>query len=446
MDNSPQNITFTDEYKNAYELLEHSDAHVFLTGKAGTGKSTFLDYFRNNTEKNIAVVAPTGVAAINVKGQTIHSFFGFRPGFMDPDAPRHARKDLRKLYKAVDILVIDEISMVRADMMDAICTFLTLNGKDSGHPLGGVQLCLIGDLYQLPPVLTHHEKEAFHSYYSSPYFFEAKSFANIHFQFLELTQIFRQSDDAFIRFLNHLRENTLTPKMLNWFNAHHCKPDAEASDAIILTTTNRVADYNNLNKLDALSTPSHNYDGAAKGSFAKENEKLPAPLDLELKVGAHVMFSKNDKDKRWVNGTVGEVTKLADQKITVRVESDEYVVERQKWEAIRYEYDAKTEKMAEVVVGSYEQFPLQLAWAITIHKSQGKTFDNVVINLGNGAFTKGQAYVALSRCRTLNGVKLVCPLKASDIRVDEDIIRFMHQMSTQSPEPFQPSLDYKQHS
>jgi len=437
------NITLTDEYKTAYELLEHSDAHVFLTGKAGTGKSTFLDYFRKNTDKNIAVVAPTGVAAINVKGQTIHSFFGFRPSFMDPDAPRHARKDLRKLYKALDILVIDEISMVRADMMDAICTFLTMNGKHQGLPLGGIQLCIIGDLYQLPPVLTHHEKDVFFRYYPSPYFFEARGFSEVHFQFIELTHIFRQSDPAFIRFLNHLRENTLTEHMLNWFNAHHCTANADTSDAIILTTTNKVADYNNMNKLDALSAPSQSYEGQAKGSFAKENEKLPAPIDLELKLGAHVMFLKNDKDKRWANGTIGEVTKLSGKKITVSVEGNDYEVERQTWEAIRYEYDKETEQVAEVVVGSYEQFPLQLAWAITIHKSQGKTFDNVVINLGNGAFAKGQAYVALSRCRSLSGVKLVYPLKASDIRVDEDIVSFMHHMSTQEPQPFQPSLEYQ---
>lgn len=420
-------ITVTEEFSAAFELLENSHEHVFLTGKAGTGKSTFLDYFRSHTKKKTVVLAPTGVAAINVRGQTLHSFFKLKWGFLEPGKAKEASAKQRQLYRSIDIVIIDEISMVRADVFDAIDAILRANRKEHDKPFGGCQICVIGDLYQLPPVVTRNDAEVYNHFYKSPYFFDARCMGAFEIRPVELTEIFRQTDREFIDFLNDVRANTLTQERLDWFNAktNLAKNGEHSEDSIILCTTNSIADNTNERKLEQLSSKAFTYTGRAEGDFDKEGEKLPAPYELMLKVGAQVMFLKNDQEKKWVNGTLGVVESLADKSIKVRVGHEVYEVAKSKWESIRYEFDYSESKVKEHVIGSYEQFPLQLAWAITIHKSQGKTFDRVIIDLGNGAFATGQSYVALSRCRTLEGIRLKNSLRRTDIQMDNKVVVYL---------------------
>ncbi|MBT4922103.1 MAG: AAA family ATPase [Rickettsiales bacterium] len=420
-------IEITDEFEDVFNILENTSQHVFLSGKAGTGKSTFLEYFRKNTEKNVVVVAPTGVAAINVSGQTIHSFFKFKPWFTEPGTLPKIRADQRKIYRAIDILVIDEISMVRADLFDQIELFMRRFGKVSGAPFGGCQICIIGDMYQLPPIVTRQDSEVFYDYYETPYFFSSKTYQVEARQFvnINLTKIFRQSEGEFIDVLNKIRDGQLSSNELSWFN-QKCgmREMSEDSNPIILTATNYLADRTNQARLKSLPGEVFTYKGKAKGSFEKDEKRLPAALDLELKVGAQVMFLRNDTDKRWANGSIGIVSKLTAKIISIDIGGREVKLEKEKWESIRYEFDEAQDKLVEEVIGSYEQYPLQLAWAVTIHKSQGQTFDDVIIDLGLGAFAFGQTYVALSRCRNLNGIYLKAPMKLTDIKVDERVVDF----------------------
>ncbi len=417
-------IELTSQFDEAFDILENTEQNLFITGKAGTGKTTFLDYFRNNTEKNVVVVAPTGISAINVKGQTIHSFFRFKPRFLDVQTIGRARKDLRKLYNKIDILIIDEISMVRADMFDAIERFLMINGKDSGLPFGGVQICIIGDLFQLPPVLTHNEKDLFYSEYNSPYFFSANSFNKKDFTFIEFDKIFRQSERNFINLLNKIRDGSLDHQSLTEINARVDNSQV-SDDTIILCATNKVADNVNEYRLKQIDKPAFEFDSVATGDF-KVSTQLPAPSLLTLKVGTQVMFLRNDKDKRWVNGSIGTITKLDKKTVHVLANGEEYEIVPDQWDMIKYEYDEEKDKVSEVVKGTFKQLPLQLAWAITIHKSQSKTFDKVVVDLGYGAFASGQTYVALSRCRTFEGLTLRKPIKAGDVIIDKTVVDFLN--------------------
>lgn len=421
------NIKITEEFDDAFDILENTNSNLFITGKAGTGKTTFLNHFRTNTEKNVVVVAPTGIAAINIKGQTIHSFFRFKPGFIEIDRIGKARGDLRKLYNSVDILIIDEISMVRADLFDAIATFLNINGKYPGEPFGGVQICIIGDLFQLPPIVNGKDAELFYSCYDTPYFYGANSFFKEDFCFIEFDKIFRQSEEEFITLLNQVRDNTLDTSSLNFLN-QRCSgyADEDNDDAITLTSTNKIADSLNQHKLQQIKEPEFRFSGEATGDF-KTMLQLPAISNLTLKLGAQVMFIKNDKDKRWVNGTVGTITKLNKKTIFVNADGITYEVPQEKWELIKFEHDKETDKIKEVTKGTYKQFPLQLAWAITIHKSQGKTFTKATIDFGYGAFAPGQAYVALSRCRSLDGLRLKKPLRQSDIITNNSATAFLRQ-------------------
>ncbi len=424
------NIEITDEFKQAFNLLENSSESLFITGKAGTGKSTFLEYFRRKSKKNIVVVAPTGVAALNVRGQTIHSFFRLRPGFIDIEAVR--KKPEKKAYTKLEVLIIDEISMVRADIFDAIEKFLRLNGPKKGEPFGGVQICVIGDLYQLPPIISRDESEIYHRFYSSPFFFCADSYDNANFNYMEFSHIFRQTEGGFINLLNKIRAGERDRRILDYINQRYVsESELEGESTIVLTTTNRIADNVNNVRLSALSGTPKLYDGDIEGDFNLSGNRLPAPEQLSLKVGSQVMFTKNDQSKRWVNGTIGTVVGMSGLTIDVAIRKTTgvktYKVEREIWESIKYEFDVTENKIIEKVTGEYRQFPLMLAWAVTIHKSQGKTLDSVIIDLGRGAFAAGQLYVALSRCRTFNKIILRNKVNFNDIICDNRVIEFCNK-------------------
>ncbi len=429
IDKSP--IQLSKEYQYALNLLDKTWQNLFITGRAGTGKSTLLKLFRDTTKKKTVVLAPTGVAALNVKGQTIHSFFGFPGKPIGPSDIR--RRKNRKIYEKLEVLIIDEISMVRADLLDNVDYFLRLN-RNINAPFGGVQVVFFGDLFQLPPVVaTEEEHQLFQEYYESPYFFSAKVFqSNFEMEKVELRTTYRQSSRHFIRLLDAVRTNQIDYDDLEDLNDRHF-PDFEAEDYYItLSARNKVADDINRRQLKRLQTPVFSYRAKITGDF---NPRLfPTELDLELKVGAQVMFVKNDPQKKFVNGTIGKILDLTEDDVKVVIERPDgstimIEVVPLEWEILKYKIDEKdTSQIKSDVVGTFTQYPLKLAWAITIHKSQGKTFDKVIINMGQkGAFEHGQTYVALSRCRTLEGVVLKSKLTPRDIMVDERIVEFYEQ-------------------
>ena len=425
MDQQP--FVLSGDFQEALNLLEKSDHHLFITGRAGTGKSTLLQLFRDTTKKKAIVLAPTGVAALNVRGQTIHSFFGFPPRLMDTSEIK--KRKFRKLYQKLEVLIIDEISMVRADLLDGIDLFLRVNREDR-RPFGGVQMIFFGDLFQLPPVVASHtERQYFQSYYSSPYFFSAHVFdQGFEFEMIELSHVYRQEQRHFLRLLDAIRLNRTDESDLEDLNRRFL-PDLDAGDRFItLSARNATVDSINQRELAKLPAAPRNYTAFVGGEF---NPQLyPTDLRLELKKDAQVMFLKNDPERRFVNGTIGKVTVLEPESISVEIlrpdgSTEEIEVERSEWEILRYKMNPKDpEKIETEVVGTFEQYPLRLAWAITIHKSQGKTFDRVIIDLGKGAFEHGQTYVALSRCRTLEGIILQAKLRPQDILVDERVVEF----------------------
>ncbi len=423
-----------DEFQKVFELIEIEGKNLFITGKAGTGKSTFLNYLRKNTEKNYAVLAPTGVAALNVRGQTIHSFFKFKPQLLNLSQIKVVGKN--DLYKKLDLLIIDEISMVRADLFDAIEKFLSLNGKKPGTPFGGVQICVIGDLFQLPPVVTYNERDIYNQRYESPFFFAAKTFSSANFRIYELEKIYRQHNLDFINALNNIRIGKVSNEVLAQINSRYIGDNdnnlkSSNPGSIVITANNILAESVNKNELEKLNKESFVFSADIKGDFAPKDDKLPAPKELQLKLGAQVMFVRNDPKKRWVNGTIGVISYLSPRCIEVRIQSGNkekfYEVEKELWENVVYNYDETQDKIAEKITGSYRQFPLVHAWAITIHKSQGKTLDNIIIDLGSGAFASGQVYVALSRCPSLEGITLRQKIKFSDIRSDFKVSQFYQQ-------------------
>ncbi|MBK8969160.1 MAG: AAA family ATPase [Lewinellaceae bacterium] len=422
------------DFRYILDALEKGSDSMFVTGRAGTGKSTLLQLFRNTTRKKTAVLAPTGVAALNVLGQTIHSFFGFPPRIITAQeaAKRVARKDKLRLYRNLEVLIIDEISMVRADVLDAINLFLQVN-RESLRPFGGVQLVLFGDPFQLPPVVTNDPVESayFNDYYRTPYFFSAKVFQEPGFQIemIELSKVYRQESRHFLRLLEAVRVNELDYDDLEDLNERWI-PDFRQTDGFItLCARNATADRINWTALEQLAQPEQVYQAEIKGQF--DPALYPTEAALKLRVGAQVMFVKNDPEKNFVNGTIGRVIELKANQLTVAVEnstgkSRALVVTPMDWEIIRYTSGAAGDIETESI-GSFRQFPLKLAWAITIHKSQGKTFDRVLIDLGAGAFEHGQLYVALSRCRTLEGVVLRNPVRPQDIITDERVVDFFTQ-------------------
>ena len=446
--NSPvKEIEINDEFKRSLEIMENSPKNIFITGRAGTGKSTLLDYFRNNTEKEIAVLAPTGVGAVNVKGETIHSFFGFKPNVTLSNIKKKYKKESSKnIYKKLDAIVIDEISMVRADLLDCVDKFLRLNANTSEKPFGGIQMIFIGDLYQLPPVVTGEEREIFKSHYETPYFFSAKSFDNLQMDFIELEKIYRQKDESFIRLLNGIRNNSINDDDIKELNQRFDPSFEPQSDDfyVYLTTTNAMAEAINAKRLAELKGEVNGFYGEIEGSFGREY--LPTAVELKLKVGAQVMLLNNDQYGRWVNGTIGEIRSIeanhdGDGFITVELSDGEIVeVTPFTWEIFKFYVDGG--ELASDVVGSFTQFPIKLAWAVTIHKSQGKTFDKVIIDMGRGAFTHGQTYVALSRCTTLEGIVLKKPIKKGHVLMDWRVVRFLTKYQYQKSEE-KCSLDEK---
>lgn len=425
------NIELNEQFKKALEVMENTSKHVFVTGKAGTGKSTLLDYFRSITRKKIVVLAPTGVAALNVQGQTIHSFFGFKPD-ITLDKVKKVKGKRSRIFKEIDAVVIDEISMARADLLDAVEKFLRLNGRCSKAPFGGIQMIFIGDLYQLPPVVTSKEKAIFTHYYPSPYFFSARSFDGFEMEFIEMEKIYRQRDEHFISLLNAIRNNSITDEMLEALNKRlNAPPDRKVGAFIIcLTTTNQMAAEINARRLRELNAEIFSCEAEISGDF--DNRSYPADLELQVAAGSQVMLLSNDSEGRWVNGSIGKVEDVRHDKedsveaIYVRLQggAKEEILPHS-WELFHYRFNEETLSIETETAGTFTQFPLKLAWAITIHKSQGKTFDKVVIDMGNGAFAHGQTYVALSRCVSLEGVMLKRPIRKSDIRMDWNIVEFL---------------------
>jgi ATP-dependent DNA helicase PIF1 len=432
-------IVETEEFNNALHLMEETSKHLFITGKAGTGKSTLLDRFRNTTKKNLAVLAPTGVAAVNLNGQTNHSFFQIKP----PVHPDHIQKmsgnynPLRETYKNLETVVVDEISMVRADLLDCMDKFLRLNGPDSRQPFGGVQMIFFGDLYQLPPVVTPEDRSLLAERYQSPYFFDANVFDCLSLEVIELTRIFRQSDDVFISILNAIRTNQINNEHITTLNARYDENSGSQDNfTLTLTTTNALADTVNEARLTQLKGRTVTYEGSFTGDFLPKD--APTAQDLDLKVGAQVMLLNNDSVKRWVNGSIGKLTQIkkeAGENDTLVIEmpnKTKVPVSPHSWEAHAFELDPETKKVEARTKGTFTQYPLKLAWAVTIHKSQGKTFDQVILDLGRGTFAHGQLYVALSRCRSLNGITLKQRIQPRHVIMDTRVQAFMHQFANTS--------------
>ncbi|MEK7521703.1 MAG: AAA family ATPase [Patescibacteria group bacterium] len=438
-----QKIDLNPQFQKAIALMESTNKNVFITGRAGTGKSTLLTYFRTHTKKKVVVLAPTGVAALNVQGQTIHSFFRFKPNITLQNVKRLYKKDNSKnLYQKIDTIIIDEISMVRSDLLDCVDKFLRLN-RNSDIPFGGVQIIFIGDLYQLPPVVTGSEREIFKNHYSSQYFFDAKVFEKLNLEFVELEKVYRQKDDAFIGLLNTVRNNSATEQHLSEINKRynpHFVANPE-SFTIHLTTTNDLADTINKQQLSLLKQKQHTYHGRTTGSFEKNS--LPTEVELSVKVGAQVMMLNNDNQSRWVNGTIGRIVDIEkkDQEDIIQVQTRDGKVRGVApftWELFNFSFDEKKNSLVSETVGTFTQYPLKLAWAVTIHKSQGKTFDNVVVDIGKGTFVHGQLYVALSRCTSFEGIILKQPIAKKHIFMDWRVVKFVTRFQYQKSENLLP--------
>ena len=440
-------IELSDEQRSLFEYIEQSEAHVFVTGRAGTGKSTLLSHLTANTEKSYAVCAPTGVAALNVGGVTIHSLFTFPLGLLgEVEIARHLSKRTREVLRALDMLVIDEISMVSADLMDAIDRAMRIARGKRNEPFGGAQLVMFGDPYQLAPVPPRDPQERGYmaENYRSIWFFDAKVWKDAELERFELGEIFRQSDANFKEILNAIRDGSVTQQMLQELNqAGNRFPQNQ--DVIRLATINETVNAVNQHRMKQITTESKVFNAIySEGAAQAFGRTLPAETTLELKVGAQVMFIKNDEYtpgkngsvgmRRWVNGTIGHVVALPKSGIVVvDVDGEEFDVGPATWEKVRYEveeeFDEASGKIRETLVpitlAEFKQVPLRLAWAVTIHKSQGQTYDEVLIDMGRGAFSPGQTYVALSRVRALSGLYLTRAIELRDVMVDKDVVRFM---------------------
>ncbi|MDH4276156.1 MAG: AAA family ATPase, partial [Gammaproteobacteria bacterium] len=426
------------ELELARDFVQHTRHNIFLTGKAGTGKTTFLHQLKQHTPKRMIVTAPTGVAAINAGGVTLHSFFQLPFGPYLPDGelrPQRFNKEKINIIKGLDLLVIDEISMVRADLLDGVDAVLR-RFKHRHRPFGGVQLLMIGDLHQLAPVIKDDEWELLAPHYDSCYFFSSQALKQTDMISIELTHIYRQSDAQFIDLLNRVRDNRLDAATLKTLNSRY-RPgfqSREDDDYITLTTHNRKADQINERQLQALPTTLHRFQARVEGDYPEYS--YPTAETLTLKKGAQVMFVRNDgsAEKRYFNGKIGKIVGLDRERIVVQCpgDADDITVEPVTWENIKYTLDEKTKAISEEVIGRYTQFPLRLAWAITIHKSQGLTFERAIID-AESAFSHGQVYVALSRCKTFEGMVLSSPLSQKAIKTDATVAHFVDAAGRSPP-------------
>ena len=426
------------QFKDALNIIKFTNNSLFITGKAGTGKSTLLKYICENTTKEKVVLAPTGIAAINVGGATLHSFFKLPFYPLTPEdanfsSPKRLKAFLKynsqhiKLIKKLEMVIIDEISMVRADIIDFIDKVLRVYSGNMRQPFGGKQMVFVGDVFQLEPVVTRDEKDILSRFYPSAFFFHAHTFRQIPMVTIELTKVYRQSDMAFISLLDHIRSNHVSNADLQLLNLQVDSSEKTTTEdfTITLATRRDVVDSINKTNLDNIDLHPTIFKGTVNGDFPINS--LPTSLELELKPGAQVIFIKNDMDKRWVNGTIGVVEGISEQGDTIYVLTDDdmhYEVEPVMWKNIRYKYNSEEKKIEEEELGTFTQLPVKLAWAITIHKSQGLTFSNVNIDLSGGAFAGGQTYVALSRCRSLDGISLQSPIGRGDIFVNQHVLEF----------------------
>lgn len=420
------------QFEKALNLLKERDGCLFITGKAGTGKSTLLEHFSASASPKPVVLAPTGVAALNVQGQTIHSFFNF---YIDVTTEKVSANKYKprnpKLYENLSTIIIDEVSMLRADLLDCIDMFLRMYGPVKGRAFGGVKMVFVGDLFQLPPVVQHNERAVFESHYQSPYFFSARVFSDIDLKTVELTKVYRQKEQEFVDLLNRIRNNSIGSSDLAIINSRLNTTPKNTDDSFCLSlcSTNQRAQEINDQHLSSLPKKGRVFNAEITGTFG--SEYFPTQKELELRVGAQIMLLNNDPKKRYVNGSVGVIEEMkmidGEDVLCVRLENDGLRINVSKyvWEVIRFKVEDNEIKSE--LAGTFTQFPVRLAWAITIHKSQGKTFDSVILDIGRGTFAPGQLYVALSRCRTFEKVALLTKIERHHIRTDPRISQFLSQ-------------------